>query len=212
VLEFRVVRPEDLMAELVQRQKALRLEFVQVIAFQETARAKTASAADALQAGQDSPEIRRQLSESAGIQSNVAAECARATETLRAILEEMVNNRLGAAEDHKQLREGIIQPLAELDEPIRRLVATMNGTGRIADPAELRDQAVTIAGVQGDLRARMQAILERMQKLESRQELANQLRVIIKWSESALEGIQKKRDAEVGGVFEPTTKPDTKKD
>ncbi len=205
-LEFRVVKAEDLMAELVRRQKALRLEFVQVIALQESARAKTSLAAEALKGGQESPEIRRQLSESTGMQSNVGAECARTAESLQAILEEMTNNRLGSPEDRKQLADGIIQPLAGLAEPMDRLVATMNGTALVTDPGDLRTQATEIAGVQEEFRKRMEAILDRMQKLQSRQELANQLRVIIKWSEGLLDGIKKQAEEEAGGVFDPKKK------
>lgn len=205
-LEFRVVKAEDLMAELVRRQKALRLEFVQVIALQESARAKSSLAAEALKGGQESPEIRRQLSESTGMQSNVGAECARTAEALQAILEEMTNNRLGSPEDRKQLGDGIIQPLSGLAEPVSRLVATMNGTALVTDPGELQTQASEIAGIQEALRKRMEAILDQMQKLQSRQELANQLRVIIKWSEGLLDGIKKKADEEAGGVFDPKKK------
>ena len=207
LLEFRVVKPEELMAELVRRQKALRLEFVQAIAFQESARAKTASAAEALQGGQITSEIRRRMSTSAGLQSNVAAECARAAETLQGILMEMINNRLGSARDHEQLRDGIIKPLVELAAPTARLVATMNATAALQDPTALRAQALRIADIQTDIRKQMEAILERMQKLQSRQELANQLQVIIKWSETLLKGIEKKRDVEHGKVFEPETQP-----
>ena len=206
-LDFRVVTPEELMTELVRRQKALRLEFVQAIAVQESARARTAAAAEALRAGQIHPETRRRLSTSAALQSNVGAECARTGQTLREILQEMIHNRLGSPEDHEQLRDGIIKPLDALAGPIARLVGSMNATAALRDAGRLRDQAVRIADIQADIRTQMEAILERMQKLQGRQELANQLRMIIRWSENVLKVIEKNRDTELGKEFEPTTQP-----
>ncbi|MGB2823787.1 MAG: hypothetical protein WBF17_22605, partial [Phycisphaerae bacterium] len=47
-MSFRIVKPEDLMEGYVQRQKQIRLEFLQAMALQDGARAKTAAAATIL--------------------------------------------------------------------------------------------------------------------------------------------------------------------
>ena len=49
----------------------------------------------------------------------------------------------------------------------------------------------------------MERILDAMIKIESRQELANQLRVIVKWEEEILEAIRKRQEEEIGTVFNP---------
>jgi hypothetical protein len=53
----------------------------------------------------------------------------------------------------------------------------------------------------------MDEILQRMTKLESKQEMANKLQLIIQWSQELLELMKKKQDTETRNVFEPATKP-----
>ena len=208
-LEFRLVKPEELMAELVRRQKALRLEFMEHIKLQVDARAKTLAAADAISADEVTPEARRRLGASASVQSSVGAECARSAEMFAAILEEMRNNRLGSARDHEQLRDGIVKPLKALAGPIRQTTAALNEAAKINDATTLKKQTLEIADLQEEIRKAMEAIRDRMEKLESRQELANQLEMIIKWSGELLRSIRQRSEAEVRGVLHPTTRPAT---
>ena len=213
-LTFRIVKPGDLMTELVRRQKALRLEFVQAIALQESARGKMQAAAGdlggAAAGGQVPPEVRRKLGESAQEQASVAAECAKSADSFLAVLEEMTYNRLGSAEGRGQLRAGIIEPLKALAEPIKKVVAALNQAAAAADAAQLPQQAATILEVQEGIVQQMQAILERMQKLESRQDMINTLNMIIRWSEQQLKGIEKKSDSEVEVIFDDKVKPKAK--
>jgi len=205
-LDFRIVKDEDLMAELVRRQKELRLEFEQSVAMQASAQAKTLAAIEASRAAV-SPEARRCLSESSSLESSVSTECVKAAAILEEILEEMVNNRLGTPADHGQLSDGIIKPLKQLAGPTSQVVAALQGAGKLDDAAALRDQAEKIAAVQKDILAQLRAILDRMQKLESRQELAYKLEMIIKWWDEVLKTTEKHGEAEVGNIFEPATKP-----
>ena len=46
-------------------------------------------------------------------------------------------------------------------------------------------------------------ILERMEKLQSRQDLANKLQTVIRWAEQALEGIRRQEQEEVRGIWNP---------
>ncbi|MBL7134222.1 MAG: hypothetical protein ISS78_09000 [Phycisphaerae bacterium] len=208
-LEFRIVKPEELMAELVRRQKALRLEFMEHIKLQDDARAKTLAAADAISADEVTPEARRWLGASAGVQSSVGAECARTAEMFAAILEEMENNRLGSARDHEQLRDGIVRPLKALGKPIRETTAALNEAAKIDSATTVKKKTLEIADLQEEIRKAMEAIRDRMEKLESRQELANQLEMIIKWSGELLKSIKEWSDTEVRGVLQPTTGPAT---
>ncbi len=208
-LQFRIVKPEELMAELVRRQKALRMEFMEHIKLQDDARAKTLAAADAISADQVTPEARRWLGASARVQSSVGTECARAAEMFAAILEEMENNRLGSARDHEQMRDRIVNALKALGKPIREITASLNDLAKIDSAPTVKEKTLVIADLQEEIRKAMEAIRDRMEKLESRQELANQLEMIIKWSSDLLKSIKEWSDTEVRGVLHPTTAPAT---
>jgi hypothetical protein len=207
LLNFRIVKPEELLEEFIRRQKEIRLEFEQAMALQNSARAKTGAAAQLFAAGQVTPEARRLLATSAGLQSSVGAEIAKAADGLAAIVEEMKNNRIATQTEREQIRDGIVKPLRALTEPVRKVTGSIHATKGVDRAGELKAQADAVEEIQGDLLARMEEILQRMAKLESKQELASKLQVIIKWSEQLLESIKKKQEAEVGKVFDPTTRP-----
>ena len=201
-IELRIVKPEELMAQLILRQKELRIEFVQTISLQESVREKTAVAAGTLAAGAITPEIRRQLGESARAQAAVGSECAKTAENFQAVLAEMTFNRLGSPNENKQMTDGIIEPLKGLAQPISRLTAMLNATSLITEVEPLREQAANIGDMEQDILKRMTAILQQMRKLENRQDMINALLTIIEWSEQQLNAIERKRSAQAGNVFE----------
>jgi len=204
-LAFRIVRPEELMADLVLRQKDLSLEFVQAIALQQAAGAKTAAAIQAMESGAALPEARGQLEDSAGAQSGVGAECAKAAESMAAILEEMTNNRLGQKDDLDKMSGNVIVPLRALAGPIGQTVAAMNGARKIESAKDLLEQARKIADVQKDILARMEDVLKNMKMLESLAELENWFQMLIKWSEEVQKGIDKQKKAEGVEIFQPSS-------
>jgi len=206
-LTFRVVKPEELMEQFVRRQKEIRLEFVQALALQESARAKTEAAMGIFAGGRVDAEGRRLMQSSAGIQRNVGAEVAKATDSLGQIVEEMKNNRIGTKTEREQISGGIVKPLERLAEPIRQIAAALDKTKSVDVAGELADQARDIEGLQGEVFRQMDEILQHMAKLESKQELANKLRLIIDWSEQLFESIKKKQEAEVKTIFDGTTQP-----
>jgi len=206
-MSFRIIKPEELMAELVRRQKELRLDFVEAIGLQEAARAKALAAAQGLAAETISADVRRLMGDAAISQATVGAECAAAADKLEAIRDEMVANRLGAAADHARMTDDVIEPVRALSKPIQQLVAALNGTTSVKEVGELREQIVQIANIQDGIRRRMEAILKEMQKIESRQELASQLQLIIKWWEQVLKDTEKFRDEQIERVLGPTTRP-----
>lgn len=207
VLSFTLVKPEDLLEELVRRQKEIRLEFMQALALQESARARTESVRLTAASAGLTPEVRRLLAASAGLQGNVGAEVAKAADALQAVVDEMRSNRLATDTEREQIREGVVQPLRALSGPIGKLVGALNGARQIDSAEELQTQAVAIEDVQKDIFRQMEEILQRMTKLEGKQELASKLQLIIKWSEQLLDVIRTKQQAEVGKVFQPTTEP-----
>ena len=144
---------------------------------------------------------------SSGLQRNVGAEVAKATDSLRAIVEEMKNNRLGTETEREQISGGIVKPLERLTEPIGKIGSALANTKLATAAGDLSEQGAEIEGLQREVFEQMREILERMAKLESKQELANKLRLIINWSEQLFESIKKKQEAEVGKVFDGTTQP-----
>jgi len=206
-MSFTVVKPEDLMEDLIRRQKELRLEFIQAMALQESARARTSVAAMIFASGKVDAESRRELASSASAQASVGAEIAKAADTLAAIIEEMKYNRIGTDTEREQIRSGVVQPLRDSQESVRRIRAALGATQAVEAVAELKRQAQAVEGLQKDLLARMDEILQRMTKLESKQEMANKLQLIIQWSQELLDIMKKKQDTETRTVFEPATKP-----
>lgn len=213
MLEFRVVKPEDLMAELVRRQKELTIEFMQATALQEQARAKSQAAAELL-AGGAGPEVQRKVEDSAHMQVSVGSECAKAADVLRAILDEMKYNRLGSATDYNAMSEGIIKPIQDLARPIQDLSTALSQMSDLLknrpaslDAAKVREQAASTAELQKEVRVRMEDILQRMQRLEGQLELANQLKVIIDWSEDMRKQLKALSDRKTTGIFDSTSQP-----
>jgi len=206
-LAFSVVKTEDLMAEFLRRQKEIRLEFIQAIGLQKAAGAKTGEAGAILAVGGIGAEVRRLLLSSGGLQQSVGAEVAKASDGLAAILEEMKNNRIGTDTGREQIRADVVQPLVELQQRIRGTTAALQATAKVTDAGELRDQAGVIEEGQQRIFDAMNEILQRMVKLESKQELANKLQIIIKWSQQLLDAIKKKEAIEVKSVLDPTTRP-----
>jgi len=204
---FRIVTPEELMGEMVRRQKELRMEFVETISSQESSAAKTATAAQLLAGGASAEDVAAQLGLAGQMQGDVAARCAKVADAMAAIVLEMRYNRLADEAQYRSITEGVITPLGELAEPMSQVVAALNGTRGVQDGQALIEQVREIAAVQQTLLKHMEDILDNMQKVESRQELANELRVLIKWSEQLLESIEAKQEQELTGVFGPATQP-----
>ena len=202
VLSFRIVRPEDLWLDLITRQKALRTEFVQAHAQQGTARGKALAAGEAITDASISADARTELVVSAGVQQAVGAEVATAAETLRQVADEMTYNRLGLVAEVQALRGNVISGLDELSVDIDRVTAELRRAMTESDPAALREQVVGIAAEQDRIARRMEEILQHMVQLQSRQELANQLRVILRWSREIQKQIKQKQAEEIGNILE----------
>lgn len=206
-LSFMVVKAEDLMEDFVRRQKEIRLEFIQAMALEEAARARTSVAGSIFISGKVDAESRRELLGSESAQASVGSEIAKAADTLAGIVQEMKYNRVGTDTEREQIRTAVVLPLKELQQPVRKILAALHATREIEDVATLLAQAKRIEKLQKEVLDRMEEILQQMAKLESKQEMANKLQLIIKWSQELLDTIKNKQDVETGGVFEPATKP-----
>ncbi|MFP3936858.1 MAG: hypothetical protein ACLFVW_00860 [Phycisphaerae bacterium] len=201
-LEFTVVSPEDLLGELVRRQKELRLEFVQAIAAQTSAISNSSAAAELAAGGEVTPRVSRRLEASAHLQQNVSTECAKAAETLAGLLEQMRWNRIGSPSDLSQLRGDVVEPLESLAGPIEDILAKLSAGAKLADSDAAGEIARETAADQREVLGRMERIAEHMQKLQTRQDLARQLRMIIKMSEDISERIRSRQERDIIDIFE----------
>lgn len=203
-MTFRVVTPEDLMTELIARQNKVRLEFLEVIRMHESAHAKVNDAKVALAGGSITVDIRRKINDSADLQRTVGSGCIKASVTLQAILDEMAANRLGTKAEHEQLAKYVIEPLEGLNTAMDNIAKALKKTETIKNVEVLHDEVAKIAKIQQGLRDIMETILTNMQDIQSRQELANQLKQFIDWSKDILEGIRKAEESEMGDILEPS--------
>ena len=201
---LRIVRADKLLDELVTRQRALSVEFVQAIEQQESARVRTTVAADMLaEQSAVTPEALAKLTGSAGQQQSVSTEVSKAAEKLSAILTEMTYNRLGDPADRQDLATGIIEPLREVYEASEGVATDLAEAKTLPDVGAMQAAAERIAADQRDLRQQMSEILARMEKLQSRQDLANKLQTIIRSSQKTLTGIRRREQEEVRGIWNP---------
>ena len=200
-VNLRIIRPEELMSELLARRKVIRTDFLQAQAQQQTAVAGVVSARSALDRDDGLAVAQGRLTSAAGVQRAVLAEVVKVREKLLLIADEMTYNRLGDPGDVQELHARVIDPLAELDQDIAAVLSDLGAAGELTDPAALDARAEQIAAAQQEIDRFMAAILEAMIRIESRQELANQLQVIVKWSEEILEEIRQREQSEVGTIF-----------
>ncbi len=220
-ITLRITEPSELMKNLIERQKSLRLEFVQALALQSSALNKTVAAGRTLAKGSVTADVRRKLSESRRSQTGVGSECAKGAAAFQIILNEMEYNRLGTPEDRQRISDDIIDPIRQLADPIEKTTARLNDiddelaeslkkTGADVDP--LRKQVEQVAEVQQKIYDDMKSILGEIIKSETRQDMINSLRAILGWSEDQERRIQRIIDRQKGGIFDDDSSGEKDKD
>ena len=203
-IDLRVVAAAGLLDELIRRQKELRIEFAQAIDLQVVAHGKTLDADAAIRRETNiSPDVRRLLGDSGRLQTGIGAECSKAADTLASIVDEMRNNRLGHERDTDETQRNVIEPLRKLTRDVRATVTALAATAGVKDAGRLVTLTEKIATLQVNLQRAMEAILENMQKIGSRQEVDKELQRIIGLSGKLLEEIQTLVDEEIKKTFDP---------
>jgi len=174
---LKVVSDADLLAGLIQMQKAMREQFRQAMVLQSEAQGRTDAARQAAEAGQTPAEVERQASESARLQKQVSASLGTIADRFAQILEQLDNNRVGTDADKQRLKEKILDPMRSLaGESMQRVVADLDA----AMKAENKTAELTrIAGVQEGFSRQMESILAEMVQLESAEELERWLKSIL---------------------------------
>ena len=209
-LIFRIVKRDELLAEMVRKQKALRAAFEQAVRTQEDAIAKTDAVIAITSAGEITLDARRQLKDAGGLQVAVGGECATTADSLQAILTEMIYNRIIESKGRSDMADGIIAPLGRLAKRIEKLTAEIRAAEGAPDAADMFKQTSAVDTEQRGILALMREILERMVKIAEAQELAYKLERLIERWDKIMRDTERRRDAEIGNVLEPATKPATR--
>ncbi len=199
VITLRVVSPQELLTDLVLSQKSVRLEFLQTIEQQVATHGLTEMLAEETAI---TSRLQSDLAEVASRQQAIGANLAKYADRLDAIWQELTYNRLGQAEDRDELAEEIVAPLRELVRRSQAIAGTLDAARQETDVQSLQTILLTAATQQDSLRRAMEAILERMEKLQSRQDLANHLQMIISWNRDIAQDIRERINQQTGGIWE----------
>ncbi len=173
--EFRIVSEAELLAELLKQQKELRLRMEQTLAAQAQARDALRGADDARAAGQ-AAETQRLVRESLRAQQNARAFSSSIVAAYRDILTILAHNRAGTPEQRTRLQTRVLEPLAQLEaEAMAQTLSALHGLGESPGESDL----APLVARQQDHTARLEAILAEMARVESIQELAQSLKLVL---------------------------------
>lgn len=208
VQTFKVVSREELEEELLRRQREVSEDFARALLTEGAIRSKVKGARDRAAAAGGVPEVELALTEAAGEQRRVAAQCVIAAQQLQGVLDEMQANRVGIAEEMRKLAVEVIAPLEEISKkPMNDIADAMDRASKEKDRATLTAFGDQAAGAIDGIYSRMEQILKSMKQIESRQELANRLKSLIKVAEDITHEIEKIKQRQEAGVLDSTTKP-----
>ena len=204
VRQVRVVSEPELLAGLLKQQKEMRMRMQDALAAQARARDRALAARD--RAGSDgrAAEVRRLARESGRQQQTAATFVATVVRTYRNILTVMTINRAGKPADRQRMAGRIIEPLADLlDEPMPAALSAINAAIAAEHGLESAGELARIAETQQGLYDRMERVMKDMAQLESIQELARTLGMIIEVSEEVKQGISDRLKRRAGELFDP---------
>ena len=203
-LSFKIVSEDDIMAEIIRRQKEIHHDLMPFVALQADVRDRLDALHSEISAGRDITEaIHAVLSKSASQQRSITLACRTAVKGLIGILDEMKYNRVGSEIAKKRLAEKIITPLKEVSEkPMEDLNALLVRASKENDKDKLTvllrnstEQATFISN-------QLDTIVDEMVQWQNRQELANQLKMVISLATKVLKGIEQEARKESGSIFE----------
>jgi len=205
---FKVVSEQELLEELVRRQKEIRQEFTLAVVLQAQIRDRIRATGDLVAASGMGPEVPRRLKLAAKDQRRVAGQCAVSAGQLQAVLDEMTCNRVGGAVEKRHLASDVIGPLLEISKkPMNDMILAMTRASKMTQAQQVRAFARDgYQALDGFYRS-LEAILKQMKELENRQELANRLKVIIGISEQIHRLIEAELQRRSGTLFDPTSRP-----
>jgi hypothetical protein len=208
-MEFRIVKPEELLESLVQRQKELRVEFTEAVGLHESSRGKGLQALQDAQAGKAGETAKALTGDASKNETGVGAECAKAGETLSSILEEMQFNRVVKPEEERTAKtEEAIRLLRDLAKPLAEASSELADCSRIPDAATLAAKLDPLAQKQLVITEKMKKIEDLMVEIQTLQEVEKEVLTLIERSKTILKQMEEEGRNPATGLFDqPASKP-----
>lgn len=201
-LTFSVITTEELLAQLVGKQKEVQLEFFMAMGQQALSQGRCDAVSKQLASGKIGPTVPQRLTDAIGRQLAVTNESIKAADTLHAVADEMEFNRIGKPQDHQAIRTNIVLPLRHLVTQMREVLQQLQAASKINDPAQLREKLEKIVAEQTVIYEEMEKILKHMRKLENRLEIARRLEQILIMSRELEEILRQRADESTSETFE----------
>lgn len=133
----------------------------------------------------------------------LARQMASISQAMKAILDEMRNNRIAEAAETERLLGGVIAPLAELSETALPLLSARIGTIReLARPEDRIREGVALAFGMEEAIATMDKVLLAMKRLEGFTEVVNRLHAVLKIHSESAEEAAKLYRKQIEEIFE----------
>jgi hypothetical protein len=189
-LPFEIVSSEELMYEILVKQRAQRGKFETALKMLEE---QAAALAAVTEGAQLAPMIR--------VQKVVARQVWQVAGILDQTLQEMTNNRLGSKKGRELMQQTILQPMRELPEQeFAQLGSVLNDLNQ---STTLRvDQIQTASSSLEATVQKMRTILDHMSQWESFVDVLNQLRRVIELQGDELEATKDLRQKETDSLFD----------
>jgi hypothetical protein len=189
---FRIVPPEELFREILQRQQAERVRFRKQLEEAEKLRDAIPAAADA-----------KQVADLTRRQRALQRETLRILTSLSESLAEIKLNGLGTPESHELMQRTVLTPLTALQNELigpqtAALDALTPPPGSAPDPAKVQ----VAAARQDQITERMKTILRQMAQWDSFVDVLNQLDQVIKLETQVKTGAEKILKQQTEGLFD----------
>ncbi len=184
---FRLVPPEELFREILQRQQAERVKY-----------RKQMEEAEKLRDLLRSPPTASAIADAARRQRALERETLRISSVLAESLTEMELNALGSPESHTLMRDKVLAPLGALQNELIAPQVQALDTLLPDDPARLQ----AAADREAQIAARMQIILQQMAQWDSFVDVLNQLDTIIKLETQVKDSSEKLQHKQSEDLFD----------
>jgi hypothetical protein len=183
-LTFRIVTDDEVLAGLVDSQRAMREQLRQAVALQTEIRERSLAAIERSAKDTTLALAYRDVGVCADSEGQVEDQLAATLERLQVLVERIRNNRIVAEGDVRRMQMGVIDPLKRarsewVDPLVAGFAAARNMKGGEALAGRLRELVV----MQESLLKALESIVAEMIKAESAQQVERGLRTIIKLSD-----------------------------
>ena len=189
-IQLQVVSPDELFYEILIRQRAERSKFLSVLESVEKQTPILASQAS-------SDDLTRVLRAEQAAARQLDQVAARISDTLQ----EMRLNQVGTPKSHRLLQEMIIDPIKALTAgPMNQLRAALQSLSSTSTASsESREAARKL---NGEVVAKLKAILDQMSQWESFVDVVNQVAEVIKMQQKVLKATENARETRTKEVFD----------